>query len=146
MLCDDCLTIARPWERGRAALLYRDNGRKLVLALKHGDRMDLARPAADWMVRAARPLFAPGMVVAPVPLHWLRLFTRRYNQAALLSAAIARSADLAISPTCCCATATPAARKAATATGVSATSTGRCACIPATTRPSQAARCCWSMT
>ena len=37
--CDDCLTIARPWLRGRAALLYRDNGRNLTLALKHGDRM-----------------------------------------------------------------------------------------------------------
>ena len=31
--CDDCLTIARPWDRGRAALLYRDNGRRLVLSL-----------------------------------------------------------------------------------------------------------------
>jgi predicted amidophosphoribosyltransferase len=94
VLCDDCLIIARPWDRGRAALLYKGNGRKLVLALKHADRTDLARPAADWMARTAAPLLAPGMVVAPVPLHWLRLFTRRYNQAALLSAAIARVADL----------------------------------------------------
>ena len=41
----DCMAIARPWEQGRAALMYQDNGRSLVLALKHGDRMDLARPA-----------------------------------------------------------------------------------------------------
>jgi predicted amidophosphoribosyltransferase len=34
------------------------------------------------------------MLVAPVPLHWLRLLTRRYNQAALLSAAVARQAGL----------------------------------------------------
>ncbi|TKA95662.1 ComF family protein, partial [Cereibacter changlensis] len=39
--CDDCLTLARPWARGRAALLYKDNGRRIVLALKHGDRLDL---------------------------------------------------------------------------------------------------------
>lgn len=98
VLCDDCLTTARPWDRGRAALLYRDNGRQIVLSLKHGDRLDLARPAAEWMRRVADPILKPGMVVAPVPLHWLRLFRRRYNQAALLSAAVARSAGLAHAP------------------------------------------------
>ena len=92
--CDDCIAIARPWDRGRAALLYRDNGRRLVLALKHGDRMDLARPAGGWMLKAARPILQPGMLVVPVPLHWLRLFRRRFNQAALLSCALARGAGL----------------------------------------------------
>lgn len=90
--CDDCLTVARPWQQGRAALLYEGNGRKLVLALKHGDRLDLARPAAAWMHRAAASLMQPDTILAPVPLHWLRLFDRRYNQAALLSSAIARLA------------------------------------------------------
>lgn len=93
-LCDDCMTIARPWDRGRAALVYRGNARNLVLALKHGDRMDLARPAAAWMTRAAQPVLVPGMLVIPVPLHWMRLFRRCYNQAALLSRAIAMSARL----------------------------------------------------
>lgn len=89
--CDDCLTIARPWEQGRAAMLYRDNGRKIVLALKHGDRTDLARPAGGWLARAAGPIAkAEGTLVAPVPLHWLRLLKRRYNQSALLSSALAR--------------------------------------------------------
>ncbi|MFC2969952.1 double zinc ribbon domain-containing protein [Acidimangrovimonas pyrenivorans] len=92
--CDDCLTIARPWERGRAALLYRDNGRALVLRLKHGDRHDLATPAAGWLAQAAAPILAPGMLVAPVPLHWLRLLRRLYNQSALLSAALARMTGL----------------------------------------------------
>ncbi|TCO73465.1 ComF family protein [Rhodovulum euryhalinum] len=90
--CDECLARPRPWSRGRAAVLYRDKARKLVLAFKHGDRTDLARPAADWMLRAARPILSPGMVVAPVPLHRWRMVTRRYNQSALLSQAIARNA------------------------------------------------------
>lgn len=92
--CDDCLTIARPWSQGRAAMLYKDKARAMVLALKHGDRLDLARPAAAWMLRSAAPMLAPGMLVAPVPLHWLRLLRRRYNQSALLSQAIAASAQL----------------------------------------------------
>jgi len=94
VLCDDCMTIARPWEQGRAALMYRYNGRRLVLALKHGDRMDLARPASGWMRKAAQPILKPEMLAVPVPLHWMRLFRRRFNQAALLSRAIAKSAGL----------------------------------------------------
>ena len=92
--CDDCMTIARPWDRGRAALMYRDNGRRLVLALKHGDRMDLSRPASVWMQKAVQPILQPGMLAVPVPLHWTRLFRRRFNQAALLSRAIAKAAGL----------------------------------------------------
>jgi predicted amidophosphoribosyltransferase len=98
VLCDDCLTIARPWTAGRAALLYHENGRNLVLALKHADRLDLAQPAAEWMFKAAQPLLAPDMLVAPVPLHWWRLVQRRYNQAAVLSARIARMGGLAHCP------------------------------------------------
>lgn len=92
--CDDCLTIARPWSRGRSALLYKDKARAMVLALKHGDRLDLARPAAQWMLRAAAPILEPGMLLAPVPLHWMRFLRRRYNQSALLAAAIAGAAAL----------------------------------------------------
>lgn len=97
-VCDDCIAIARPWGQGRAALLYRDNARSLVLALKHGDRMDLARPAGGWLLKAARPILGPETLVVPVPLHWVRLLRRQYNQAALLSARMARIAGLAHCP------------------------------------------------
>ncbi|MFP5508600.1 MAG: ComF family protein [Alphaproteobacteria bacterium] len=92
--CDDCMTIARPWSRGRATFLYRDTARKLVLALKHGDRLDIAKPVGVWMARAAQPILQRDMLVAPVPLHWTRLLKRRYNQSALLSATIARETGL----------------------------------------------------
>ncbi|WP_288938656.1 ComF family protein [uncultured Roseovarius sp.] len=96
--CDDCLTIARPWSKGRAALIYRDNGRNLVLALKHGDRHDIVRPAALWMTNAARPLVDDQMIVAPVPLHWTRIIRRRFNQSALLARGVARKLDLSWCP------------------------------------------------
>ena len=79
-------------------MLYKDNARHMVLALKHGDRLDLTRPAARWLLQAARPMLQPGMLVAPVPLCWRRLFARRYNQAAILAAGIARHAGVAWSP------------------------------------------------
>jgi ComF family protein len=93
-ICDDCITIARPWGQGRSALLYRDNARNLVLALKHGDRMDLSHPAGGWMHKVAQPMLLPGMLVVPVPLHWFRLLRRKYNQAALLSKGVAQAAGL----------------------------------------------------
>lgn len=96
--CDDCMSIARPWSRGRAVLLYRDNGRKIVLAIKHGDRTDLARPAGTWLAAAAVPLIRTDTVIVPVPLHWTRLFRRRYNQSALLAHWLGRALGLPVCP------------------------------------------------
>jgi len=92
--CDECLTTSRPWSHGRAALVYRDMARRLVLGLKHGDRHDIAKPAARWMARSAREIVTPDTLVVPIPLHLHRHLARRYNQAALLAEALA--AELSI--------------------------------------------------
>lgn len=96
--CDDCLTTARPWGKGRAALLYKDAARKMVLGLKHGDRQEIARPAALWMARASRDILKPNMIIVPIPLHWIRLLKRRYNQAAVLALALADETGLKCCP------------------------------------------------
>lgn len=93
-LCDDCLTIARPWARGRAALLYEQNARRLVLALKHGDRTELAPGAASWMCRAGADALAEATLVAPIPLHWSRMIKRRFNQASELAHWVAKQSGL----------------------------------------------------
>ena len=98
VLCDDCIGLPRPWAQGRAALEYRDNARKMILGFKHGDRQELARPAARWMARAACPILAPGMLIAPVPLHWSRMLRRRFNQAALLAHHLGRQTGLPVCP------------------------------------------------
>ena len=56
-----------------------------MLPFKHGDRTDIARACGAWMARAGAELLADADLVAPVPLHWRRLFMRRYNQAQLLA-------------------------------------------------------------
>ena len=90
LYCDDCLNNPREWDRGRAAVLYKDNGRKIVLGLKHGDRQELAKPAANWMAHSAQEIVDDDTIVAPIPLHWSRFLKRRYNQSALLSREIAK--------------------------------------------------------
>jgi len=98
VLCDDCRHVARPWSRGRAAVIYGEKARQMVLGLKYYDRHDIARPAGQWLARAAAPLLRADTLILPVPLHWRRLFRRRYNQAALLSAALARATGCAHCP------------------------------------------------
>lgn len=96
--CDECMTIARPWSRGRTALRYDGNGRRLVLAMKHGDRPDIALPAATWIARAAAPIITPNMVIVPVPTHWRRMWKRKYNQAAEIARALGRETGLEVQP------------------------------------------------
>jgi ComF family protein len=98
LTCDDCMTIARPWDAGRAVFSYAGMGRKLVLGLKHADRAEVARAAGPWMARAGGDLLAQDPVIVPVPLHWRRLATRRFNQAALLAHALARETGLTCRP------------------------------------------------
>ena len=98
LTCDECLKVARPWSRGRAALIYDGIGRKLVLALKHGDRTELAIPAAAWMERAGKECVSAGTLLVPVPLHWSRLLRRRYNQAALLAQHLSKRIGLEVCP------------------------------------------------
>lgn len=96
--CDECMKAPRLWRDGRSALLYKDRARRLILGLKHGDRPEVARPAALWMARAGQSLLTPGTLIAPVPLHWTRLLKRRYNQSALLSQALSEHCGLAHCP------------------------------------------------
>ncbi|NKX45193.1 double zinc ribbon domain-containing protein [Roseicyclus persicicus] len=91
LICEECHGVARPWAHGRAVLHYAGNGRSLVLGLKHGDRAEVARAAGPWMARAGADLLAARPLIVPVPLHWRRLATRRFNQAALLARALAEA-------------------------------------------------------
>ena len=76
--------IADPpaYRRARAAVRYDDIARALVHALKYGDRLDLAPTMGRWMARAGRELLADADALVPVPLHWRRLWARRFNQSA----------------------------------------------------------------
>lgn len=97
-LCNGCMEDPRPWVQGRSAITYSDAGRRLVLALKHGDRQEIAPPAGRWMAAAVRDLVQSATLVVPVPLHWTRMLKRRYNQSALLARSISAELSLVWSP------------------------------------------------
>ena len=97
-LCPVCRTVPPVFDRARAVLRYDAGSRPLLLAFKHGDRTDLAPAFGRWLARAGAELLAEADLVTPVPLHWTRLFTRRYNQAALLAQAAAGLAGRPFKP------------------------------------------------
>ena len=88
--CADCMAKPRAFSRGRAACLYDDASRGVILQLKHADRTDLAPMLARWISRSARDLLEDADAVAPVPLHRGRLLGRRYNQAAEIARPLSR--------------------------------------------------------
>ena len=97
-LCAACHAQKPAFASARAILSYDENSRGAILALKHADRLDLVPGFARWLGRSGRTLLQDCDVIVPVPLHWTRLATRRFNQAALLAQAIGRSAGLPILP------------------------------------------------
>ncbi len=90
--------IADPpaYRKSRAAVRFDDVARALVHALKYGDRLDLAPIMGAWMSRAGSELLAETDVIVPVPLHWHRLWARRFNQSGLLAKTIGEKAGIAV--------------------------------------------------
>ncbi|MGZ3366385.1 MAG: ComF family protein [Caulobacteraceae bacterium] len=96
--CPACEARPRAFARARAACLYDDHSRDLILQFKHADRLDLARLFSLWLGRAAAELVEQADAVTPVPMHPLRLIRRRYNQAAEIARPLAKRAGLAYWP------------------------------------------------
>ncbi len=96
--CAACQAKPFAFARARAACLYDDASKELVLRFKHADRVDLASLFASWIGRSAADLLGEADAIAPVPLHRLRLLKRRYNQAAEIARPLARRTGLEYLP------------------------------------------------
>jgi len=90
--------IASPpaYRRARAAVRFDEISRALVHALKYGDRLDLAPMMGRWISHAGGEILAEADALVPVPLHWRRQWTRRFNQSAMLAAAIAAQSGVPV--------------------------------------------------
>ena len=87
--CGACLADPPPFDRARAAVAYGPIARALALKLKYGRRPGVALTMARPMLRVGDAMLE-GALVAPVPLHRWRIWSRGYNQAALIARALAR--------------------------------------------------------
>ncbi len=102
--CAACAVRPPRFDHARAVLVYDHASRPLILGLKYRDQTHAAAVYGPWLARLGLALVADGgadpaaAIVAPVPLHWRRLWARRFNQAALLADAAGRAAALTVVP------------------------------------------------
>lgn len=96
MACGACLASPPPFDGAPAAVAYGAVARTVALRLKYGRRTGHARLMARLMARQLAALGAAGdMLLVPVPLHRWRLWSRGFNQAALVADELARIAGAA---------------------------------------------------
>jgi ComF family protein len=83
-----------------AAFAHREEAQRILRRLKYGGGQRVAEPLAGQALPAFRRLLAVSghAPLVPVPLHRVRQRDRGYNQADLLSAALARRAGLDVWP------------------------------------------------
>lgn len=89
-VCQYCADEPPPFVAATAAFVYGGLGAGLILRLKHTDHLHTAALLAQWMMSGNSEMLQRCDVLIPVPIHWTRLFSRRYNQAAVLSHAITK--------------------------------------------------------
>jgi ComF family protein len=92
--CAACYANPTLYDRARAAVIYDEGSRGLILGFKHGDRLHGAPAFGALVARAGAELLADADLIVPVPLHRWRLLRRRYNQAALIAEHAGRLASV----------------------------------------------------
>ncbi|MGB5092106.1 MAG: ComF family protein [Parvibaculum sp.] len=98
MLSAAVIASPPPYDAARAVLRYDDVSGRIIHRYKYGDRMEAAPAMAAWMARAGADLLGDATLVAPVPLHRARLFSRRFNQSAELARHLGHRVRVAVVP------------------------------------------------
>ena len=89
-ICAHCTFKTPPYDCARAALRYNETAKKLILNLKYGDKEELAPLMASFMSQKLAQLNVTDPVFVPVPLHYIRLLRRNFNQAGLIAKRLAK--------------------------------------------------------
>jgi ComF family protein len=92
-LCAGCLASPRPYDAALSVFTYNEGSRAMILAFKHSDKIHLHTTLAPLLHTIAQHFIKPDTIFIPVPIHWLRLLKRRYNQSAILAEEIAKLSD-----------------------------------------------------
>ena len=96
VMCGACLADVPPFEGAPAAVAYGPVARTVALRLKYGRRTGHARLMARLMARRVGALGpVETMLLVPVPLHRWRLWSRGFNQAALIADELTRLTGVA---------------------------------------------------
>ena len=70
----------------------------MILELRHGERPELAAPAAAWMAQIAADILTEKTLIIPISVHWQRFLQRKYNQAEVLAKHVAKHSGAELKP------------------------------------------------
>ena len=98
LVCAGCMASPKIYHKARSAVVYDDTSRNLILGFKHGDQTHLTLTFVPWLKRAGLEMLSDCDLLVPVPLHWLRLLKRRYNQSSLIAARLSKETGIAHVP------------------------------------------------
>lgn len=92
--------LANPPEYDRARAVARFDGvmRDLIHGLKYGDRHEGVKLFRRWMTHAGSDVLEDADILVPVPLARVRLWSRRFNQSALLAGALSHAGNIPANP------------------------------------------------
>ena len=90
--------IAEPpvYDRARAVARYASTMRDLVQSFKYGDRHEGLHLFGRWLASAGAELLADADLIVPVPLHRAKLWSRRFNQSAMLAKEIGKQSGVRV--------------------------------------------------
>jgi ComF family protein len=95
-LCASCMQHKPHYDGHRSMLKFDEHSKKLIHDLKYHDKPLLLDLFGEWLMRAGNEFWDDNVILMPIPLHFLRLWQRRYNQAALLAKALAKRSGHAL--------------------------------------------------
>ncbi len=85
--CGPCLASPPIHDGVMAAVIYGTAAKSIILKFKYGTKPGLARTIAKYLLRHAARY--PDAILVPVPLHRWRIWSRGYNQSAMIAREIA---------------------------------------------------------
>ncbi len=97
-LCGECLQERPPYAHARAAFRYDEHSRRLITRFKYSDYTQLAKIYGIWLAKAGGELLGSSDLIIPVPLHYFRFVSRRFNQSAMLAHSLAKKTGIKYLP------------------------------------------------
>ncbi|MGL9717292.1 MAG: ComF family protein [Wolbachia sp.] len=97
-MCGKCISNPPPFKELRSVFAYDQHSKNMIINFKFFDNLSYVKTYAKWMYQTNQDIFQNAEALIPIPLHKMRLFKRKYNQAALLAKELSKLSNSFYTP------------------------------------------------